>query len=338
MPSAGDFLLYALSTWGSSPWSSFKLALNELTARHNASSLLSTHGLPFLRRKVMRSLEALGHVDAVFLDGPPRIQVSPATLARMPVRGLPTAALCGARVESTIPSLKKACVESGSVLHASAHAGIPTLLPERVTIEATSSHHLLSIATSIGAAFEDNLPAYAIGENSMSLEDCIRTLEWEAAAELTWVREDFDPARLQFGTKFQDSAPLRLSSYANPVTSLRVTYLWDKGRRARVDRDWGRYAVLSTLGRNVLWYHPDLRTLYVPRSIPLPKYLARAALLCSGMVEKVLDDTATGPQLLRGTALEVFSGVPFGLAKTIARKTGQALQSIDHAPRQRRSQ
>src|SRR6185503_9688349 len=74
----------------------------------------------------------------------------------------------------------------------------------------------------------------------------------------------------------------RLTSYQNPQTGRFETLVGENGQLARINRNWGRYWLLSRHSRRVVTYDLRSRTLTIPSSLPVPNLLAKSLTLCSG--------------------------------------------------------
>lgn len=93
-----------------------------------------------------------------------------------------------------------------------------------------------------------------------------------------------------------------------------------------MDRDWGRYIILASEGVDVTLYDEKHHYLVVPSTAPLPRFLARAATLCSGLAPapaKIGKDPIG--ELPAGHPVDIYSAVPPPIALMISKKLSQNL-------------
>jgi hypothetical protein len=99
--------------------------------------------------------------------------------------------------------------------------------------------------------------------------------------------------------------------------------MWDSDKCAEIDVDWGRYLALHRAGFNVLYFDSTKHLLATPKSLPLPRLLARSVALCSGSSPRPLTSSSDG----RLTNFVVYDLVPRCLADLVAAKLEQELFS-----------
>jgi hypothetical protein len=88
-----------------------------------------------------------------------------------------------------------------------------------------------------------------------------------------------------------------------------------------VEADWGRFALMRALARDVLLYDPQAFSLAVPITMPLPKLLARSLCLCSGLLPSEVESLWPGSRM----KARVYRRVPLSIAELIANKLQQRL-------------
>lgn len=322
-----DRLLYVLSAARTCTWSAFKRAFVNLALRDFDRRLGHDGALSMGRLRTVNTLQALGHCDIDWSDNPARLSVGRPMLTRLPVRGLPQAALSGARFEDTIERLRTESKRRGLGISVGVdvHPAAPPLVPCRVALEADTDEHLRSLAEATGFGYSPTPPSWTILHFAGSIAEYMQTCSWEQVRELGWERKTFDRGRLFFVPGDLKLAGSELKSYSDPVRGTSVHRLWDGDQSANVDRDWGRYEILRRHARSVLVYDVRHCRLAVPSTVPLPKLLARAAGLCSGYAPGRIFGANLpldcGPSLV----FDVYRGVPQGTAERIAEKVGQSM-------------
>ena len=124
----------------------------------------------------------------------------------------------------------------------------------------------------------------------------LKALTWYEREDLNWDRREFDLDRLRFGSPADDAEESRprLVTYTHPSGWDWRDWLWQDGASADVDRSWGRYCVLASVGHTVLHYNHREGVATVPRQVPLPKLLARALALSSGQAPRLMPGIGIG--------------------------------------------
>lgn len=320
----GDCLLFALSAWQECSWNKYRALFGEVNARY-APKYPQESDFSERFQETAFHLDSLGHCDLSYTEGSRIITISPATLARLPAPGLPRAVLCGSRAPETIRVIRQACETFGEAARLIVHRQLGALrwIPTQIEIEAGSNEILCGIAEKASLHFESVPPSWALMNIVGSLDDYLRLLAWEPAPELNWYRLDFDITSLTFVKS--GTAPegrLRLSRYQNPSTGQYYHLLWENGRRAPVDLRWGRYAVLRDSGVKILKYDSRLCALTIPRSVPLFRLFARALVLCSGFIPRLLENgDSSRRRAVHG--YRSYRQVPVDLYRVLADKIGQ---------------
>lgn len=92
---------------------------------------------------------------------------------------------------------------------------------------------------------------------------------------------------------------------------------------AEVDPDWGRFFVLKSQSRHILYYGQRSHTFIHPLTIPLPKLIARALALCSGEAPLLSESSKIGQ------TQAVYRTVPQSIAAIAAQKLGQELNCFE---------
>ncbi|MCC3405983.1 MAG: hypothetical protein JGK17_10400 [Microcoleus sp. PH2017_10_PVI_O_A] len=327
-------LLYVISAQGKVSWENFKKYFEQLSGFKTGEIEENTEkkSLKYPRFETMRALNSLGHCDWDFSGDRSKSEVyaAPPVLVRLPCAGFPQAILAGARSPVTIAQLSEACQSVGhhiklEVTEQSSELG---LIPKRVALQAEDVGELRAIGNLLKIPFIETPSAWSLLHFAASIDDYLATLEWSKEPELNWQSKTFDPISLQFQSIKETDRAIRLSQYSHPSRNIKVYYLWQDGMCAEIDLDWGRYAVLKALRRNVLIYDKRRFTMAVPASANLPRLLERALTLCSGCAAKYEKMPRVLPQI---QGFNLFSAIPPQIAEITAAKLGHTLlqQSLD---------
>ena len=322
MTTPGDLLLYVLSSKREISWPVFKRVFDALAARE----LLKYDNATVARNVVLRVFDSLGHCETVSDGDGLRILIAPSCLVRLPTSSS-IAVLCGSRSPETIEVVRVAASKSQVRVEATVHPGdLSPLLPQRVVLHAPTDSSLSDCAGSLGITFAPTPPALAVAHMSATLDQIAESLEWENVPELNWSSADFNPEHNCF-TRSKDARPaFRLTRYLDPVKNVFRYYMWNSDKCAVIDVDWGRYLALQKSGFNVTYFDPTKHLLAMPKSLPLPRLLARAVALCSGSSPRPLTSSNR-----ESTDFAVYELVPHSVAELVATKLGQDLFSSTFA-------
>ena len=322
MPSAGDQLLFALSSWRETSWASFKAAHDTVYGPDRSQPEL-IHG--FSRFRALTTLQSLGHCEYSRSEG--RVLVSPSVLATLPLPGLPRAVLCGARAPGTLEQVKSEAARRGACrVQCTDQRSRSRCAPVRVMLEAHSIDRLAEVCNELGIGFARTPPAWCVLAYAACLSDFAARLEWVEEPDLDWSRMDFSTEELRFTAPPGDAREIRLSRYDDPTRPRRLFYLWRGTQRAVVDPVWARFLLLKDSDRSVFFYEGASCRLHVPFFLPLPPLLERALCLSSGL-------SAAEARLPSKVAQEsmqtrVFDGIPRDVASKLAGKVDQELVLI----------
>jgi hypothetical protein len=325
-----DYLLYAVSAWRQMSWQNFKKVFDALCLRYAAGGSHENGSARHFAWQSLRTLDYLGHADAVFDSNQSTVFAAPAVLCRLPVSGFPQAVLCGARSPGTRAALEEARRGLPCTLSCDGHPARPSgcFIPARIAVESETEDALSQLASRIRVGLSPVPPACVLLEYSGASEDYALSRPTVQAPEMDWPRLDFDTEALHFRLPGSGSPVVRLSKYQHPARGTILYRLWRGSTFQNVDRDWGRYLALRECGRNVLAYDARHFLLAVPATVPLPKLLARACTLCSGCVPLHTARGRNPPGLPAPCSYEVFSAVPPDIAAAVAAKVGQKLLRV----------
>lgn len=319
-----DRLLAVLSAKQQMSWATWKKVFDYLRTTPDAALPFELDKLRYERADTLRAFEALGHCDVAFDENGDDIFIAPAALVRLPLAGLAHAVLAGRRTPQTIQQLSEACHSSvGEVrVEIAEQHGVLRLLPARVLVRATVET-IAQLAATLQIAFEPEPAAWRILHFAGALDDYLASCVM--VSELNWPRRDFMPEALQFRCANGTGQELRLSHYTSTTHHQSRCLFWQQGKALRVERDWGRYALLNAAGLNVLIYDAQKLRLAVPANAPLPRLLARGLALCSGYAARFLPRERLPHAHPEQRGFVIFQDVPPPLAELAATKAGQTL-------------
>lgn len=328
MLEAADALLYALTGRRVVSWQGFRALVDGLfdsSAEKGGSTILQA------RRAAVSALASLGHAEFDFRARSRRVCIAEPVLAHLPAPGISCAVLCGGRSPSSELELRVAAKRVGAVMlvrdQTSRSYGFA---PSRIELRAASRKTLFAAAVELGIECPDTPPAWSLASLSDRLESYLDALEWRAEPELSWTRQDFASSALAFCDRPVDHGGqrVRLSRYEHPVSRQLHHRLWRNGRFAEVDVLWGRYAVLASDGIVVIQFDNRTGTVDVPRKVPLPRVLARALTLCSGMAPERRADPSAPLGSEHRLTFDSYSDVPIEIYHLVASKIGQLSSKV----------
>lgn len=324
-----DNLLYVISAKNEMSWESFKKDLHALYIHQSgniAPEQEEIKSIKTLRNPIVRALSSLGHCDFdLSAENRKRVYIAPSALVRLPSAGFPQAILAGARSPNTIQQLSDACHSVGTHinLEIKEQPSELILIPKRVAVQAEDVRELEAMASSLSIPFLETPSAWSLLHFAASIDDYLATLKWSNDPELNWKKETFEPNSLQFKTIEETDTNIRLSRYSHRSRNTKICYFWREGSCTEIDLDWGRYAVLQALRRNVLIYDKRRFTMAVPARANLPRLLERALTLCSGYAAKFEKKLPSCFPEIQG--FNLFYDIPPPIAEMTAAKLGQTL-------------
>jgi hypothetical protein len=298
--------------------------------------------LKYARHQIIRFLSSLGHCEFDFEKR--RVYACRPTLVSLPPRGRGKAVLTGARTPALIEATRAFVNDNkdlvsvyetrqtvrSSFLGRGHVSGLE--LPISIVYESTKLDPLERLAETAGISPMLGTPAaWSLVTFSASLAEMKGLLDFERFRDLNWPRRVFNLETLTFNRASAELPTNGLIEYKNPRDNQLRHILREGDREAVVgDRDWGRYLVLAENELQVLFYFDRLKQLIVPSTVPLPRLLARAATLCSGVTpfQKRLAG-ALDISLPQRTYVDVYRDVPYAIARRLAEKVSQSLTRLD---------
>jgi hypothetical protein len=238
----------------------------------------------FARFQTIRFLEALGHCEYDYENR--RLYACRPVITLQSSWGMPQGILSGARSPSLLSNLREFAAQNKEnlVLKETRQPYYP-VIPAAITLKATTLDMLERAATYLGISCDlDHTVSSKLLDFSCNVEQMHKELKFEQSTELNWPKLVFSTKTLSFAGSAAPNSSNLLVEYTNRVSRRKVHLVWNNGRGAGVERDWGRFIVLFLEKINVLLYNKKKFQLLVPATIPLPALIARAVTLKSGMV------------------------------------------------------
>jgi len=314
-------LIYALSSMGRVSFSRYKGLFKTLYRPESDEDETEVDH----RNLIIRMLDSLGYFE--FDPDAGKVFMCPPALVMMPTSGLPRLLLTGARTPSLITKVKAAIRDKRSMVRISrqSQAGDWLNLPDAIFLEAADIDAVRDVANKSGVFFSPGEPAgWKMVTSSVSINDIEAGLAFEPRQDINWEKRIFDTENLRFtfpkGTLLYDNM---LVEYTHPFTHQKMHWLWRGKAASETNRDWGRYLALKYCGNNIVIYDESNQYLGVPLTVPLPKILARAAVLCSGKAPSIRRIDCTEPSIKNNSLFYIFREIPNVVAKMISKKTGQ---------------
>ncbi|OGW79334.1 MAG: hypothetical protein A2Z83_09300 [Omnitrophica bacterium GWA2_52_8] len=280
-----------------------------------------------VRRHVIRALDALGYCEFDFDDR--MVYMCPPAFVLLPTHGLPKAVLTGARSPRLMALLKEAVkkrIGKARMVLDTSRRNVATI-PASVHVETADQQTLAEIANDLHIQCEIDQPAaWLLALCSAPVSEIERGLTFEQKGEPDWQRRVFDVSHLGFSKKADISnSGLSLAEYKHPVTQQRMHWLWKEGKVAGVQRDWGRYVILSHMQSQILLYDENTYALAAPLTLPLPCLMARALALCSGFPPVIEQTKIAAGAVPAGHKMQIYLNVTPDIATLVAEKLGQKL-------------
>lgn len=319
-------LLYSISTRGKMSFNNFETAFNTIYFHVHKKSPEDV-SYTYLKYQTLRFLDALGHCEFDF--GKRCVYACPPVLVLVPGFGLPKAVLAGARNPDLIKHIKAfASLNKDSVRFDSIPQKIRySLLPQAIYLEAISKDLLEGAAVKAGISFKLEEPvAWRLINFSSDMDTIKQNISFEARAELNWPKRTFSIAKLAFDKFYSKQDTLRFVEYTNPKDQQRRHWIWDGNMAGEIDRDWGRFLVLSSQNINVILYDKKRFLFAVPATVPLPRLISRALTLCTGLAPT---DAILMGQPVKDIPVDcsfnIYQAVIPSIAEIVAEKLGQIL-------------
>lgn len=291
----GNLLLAYLSEVGHGRWSRFTAALGTLGATWGRS----THA---------RQLSMLGHVEFDFWHRPQiRWAVCQPVLAGLteekssPYR----AVLCGRRTQTLLDSLH----EQAKIFNGDIEIAPQQHNPDAIFVKTAAPYQMNQLAEAVGLTHEPQV--------AVRLAGCLPSLShYRTLCKMRPEPQSYGIRR--FDQKLKQWREVEKSTenglYAYLMADNSHIHCYKRGSTfLKVPREWGLYFWLSDWHTHLLQYDEATQTLTVPQFAHLPTLFARAAVLCSGILPKLVENSFR------------YRGVSASVAYNIITKLNQAV-------------
>jgi len=316
-------LIYAMSTRGSVTFEEFNSLFRMVYAPGLADQKDSMD--IDIRRQFIRLLDSLGYCEFDFAAR--RVYMCDPAFVLLPSYGLPKAVFAGARTPLLIKKIKEYVRNNKDkiMIHYVSQNTFEFAMPTMVYIEAVGVDNIKELAENCGISADLDQPAaWSLASYSASLDEVVMTANFRPFAGLDWRRRFFSIDRLTFSS--QESNPrgsMTLVEYKNPINQQSKHLILKNESAAEVDRDWGRYIALSNNKKQVILYNEKLQKLIAPVTVPMPRLLSRAVVLCTGLAPKIITIFSRIGDIPPNHPVYTYPGVPKIVAELLARKLGQ---------------
>ncbi|MTI55696.1 hypothetical protein [Geosporobacter ferrireducens] len=271
-------------------------------------------------------LDSLGHCEFDFENR--KVFICKPMIVLLPGRGCMRAVLAGGRDKILIDKIQRLKDEFKDELTVSIlkQERGEMELPDVIIFETLYGSILNKLADRLAIGMNTETPtAWIIAYESGNMEEFQLKFDYLPSFNVNWPRRTFDPENLFFRKNTNNFEVPYLDEYTNPISHQKKYMLATEDGITQVDRDWGRYYILNRMEKSILLYDEINQILGVPTYISLPKLLARAATLCSGMApEKIKLNQQIG-ELPDKLQMDIYIGVDLTIVKIIANKVGQKL-------------
>lgn len=136
-----------------------------------------------------------------------------------------------------------------------------------------------------------------------------------------WARKVFDTNALKF-VKDTGEIDKKLSLQEYYVRYQYTHILWLDNKSYEVDRNWGKFLLLSEKHKKVIYYNENTKELAIPKYVQLPRLIAESIMLLSGQVPYYKSVTIDGSNLV----YQFYQNVPKLFAENLFKKFHQNIQ------------
>lgn len=291
------------------------------------------------RWEMVRMLDALGYCEFDFDKR--EVYPCPPVIVSLPGGGLKKAVLTGVRSPSIMKIIENYVAKHKKNIHLikktqkinfylyreEKYASLP--FPLTVLFEYFEDEYLNELAKEAGVGNNTEVSAsWALAEYSIGLKEYREKMLWDRTREdeVNWNKRYFNPEKFKF-SKFPPSGEeiYQLVEYQDPDTKQKEHWFWKNNTATAIDRDWGKYEILSHMSKNVFLYDQHHHALAIPLHLYLPRLLARAVAMCSGQTPLTakIGDKSIG-DVPENTQVTVYLGVPPEYSSKISSKLLQS--------------
>lgn len=136
-----------------------------------------------------------------------------------------------------------------------------------------------------------------------------------------WARKVFDTNVLKF-IKDTGEIDKKLSLQEYYIRYQYSYILWIDNKSYEVDKNWGKFLLLSEKHKKVIYYNEKTKELAIPKFVQLPRLIAESIMLLSGQVPYYKSVTIDGSNLV----YQFYQNVPKLFAENLFKKFHQNIQ------------
>ncbi|WP_166921105.1 hypothetical protein [Flavobacterium poyangense] len=136
-----------------------------------------------------------------------------------------------------------------------------------------------------------------------------------------WARKVFDIDVLRF-TKDKGEIDKNLSLQEYYIRYQYTYILWLDNKSYEIDRNWGKFLLLSEKKKKVIYYNNNTQELAIPKYVQLPRLIAESIMLLSGQVPYYKNVNMNGSNLV----YQFYQNVPKLFAENLFKKFNQDIQ------------
>lgn len=284
-----------------------------------------------LNRWSLSAYDTLGFLDYNYERG--TFTVAEPAFIPLPTRRGRRALLVGSRTTALTEKIQDEAARHGIIVSVETQSRPELMLPSVITLMTDDSatqmgcQTIQQVAEAVGIPYLcQTLPQWGLLQLSgkiSAFDAQFLAIPDETAASLGWLERVFNPDTLAFDPPTGLELDRQLTFIRYELHSWQQHYLlWIDGRGYPVERDWGRYALLARLKKQVIYKSEQSKNVAVPATLPLPRLLARAFTLTSGKLPLMqpmnLDGRTRNYLIYKDTGL---------LADNHFRDLGQTIQS-----------
>jgi hypothetical protein len=149
----------------------------------------------------------------------------------------------------------------------------------------------------------------------------ILTNKFVESPNYEWARKVFDVNVLKF-VKDSGEIDKNLSLQEYYVRYQYTHILWIDNKSYQVDRNWGKFLLLSEKHKKVIYYNENTKELAIPKFVQLPRLIAESIMLLSGRVPYYKSVNINGCDLV----YQFYQNVPKLFAENLFKKFNQSIQ------------
>lgn len=145
--------------------------------------------------------------------------------------------------------------------------------------------------------------------------------KYEDKPNYEWARKFFDTTIFKF-TKDPNPIDKNLSLQEYYVQYQYSYILWLDNKSYEIDRNWGKFLLLSEKNKNVIYYNEKTQELAIPKYVQLPRLIAESIMLLSGHAPYYKSIIVESVNLI----YQFYKNVPKLFAENLFKKFNQQIQ------------